>query len=934
MLSPTKFNNFYSRSQSNLFLDFSEQYNENCREFHSDVYQYSSFLAESLKILRVVDIGGSQADQLPQYFSEYKSAMENAGNPSNEIQKPNFYYVDYKDQRNSDVLDFAQFMSVNLEDCDEIFKFRSSFDDDIPTIFILSGVLERLFDPRFLLAAIRYLLKKNKSSRLIISTPDRFKHKCKKTNATRQKAKHVRLWAMKELQTFLEESAFKIEELRYTKRYRTRKDNSLVLACVSCDVAFYNHWLADRRLPCQADHLVITTEHDTLKFSGRIGAFVGYTADVLPSNRIILFVGNIGLDDQWQKTITEKRWIHLNQITEKSDFFNYNREDILEAVFTILFIYETIRIIEYPDYEGVGHRIAQAKVGCLLPQYINVVAVVHGNHYYLDQTAEIVSHREIEVDVMEKISIENADHVVFPTKYLKTLYERQQGMQFKNAVLSFPMSSENYDENANYGPLNTLIYFGKKTNQKGLDKFCDALIELKTKYKVSFNAIESIIFLGVSSLEPEILNLKKTIKYGIFSAEKEKEIIKSLRNNALVILPYQAHDYPIWVLDVIRAGAQFIVQDSEAVRDVIDPSLVDDVLYDNDLTFKINKKFSYSHSDRARITKNVKQKVEASYLKNYIDLDTFLNKTRKDRALVQPTRSKVSLVITNYKGTETYLDELHQGVLNSRRLPDEIIIVDDCSPEPYRSILERFFSRLSSLIESKLIFNEVNVGLAAARNVGLQNTNYDYVLIHDNDNIMMNNNIYQMAKVLDLNRDVDCVTSFCTPFNDGENWRVGSKNHEYRPLGQDFAFGVVHGSKNNCFGDAHAMFRRSTLLDIGGYDASTRAMWEDLQLYLKLTLANKKIAIVPQNLFFYRVRKNSMLRTYAIPPAFQRVERTLIDAGIPSAELLLREVIHNNVSDDSAIEKMYAKILVSRSKTFMHLFKIIFNKKAIKRRFI
>jgi len=923
MLFPNKFNNFYSRSQSNIFLDISKQYSENCIASHSDVYRYSSFLAKSLNLLRVVDIGGSQGNNLPKYFSEYKSALENADNKLNNIQKkPKFYYADYNDQRNNESLDFADFVSVNLEDCDELINFRSLFDDEIPTIFILSGVIERLFDPRLLLAVIRYLLKKNKNSKLIISTPDRLKQKYK-TKATQHQATHVRQWSKSEFQKFLEESAFRIEEFRYTKRNRSAKNNSLVLACVSCDKEFYNGWLEERRLPKQSDHLIITTEHNALKFSGGIGGFIGYTDDVLPSNRIILFVGEIGLVSQWQKTVSDKRWIHLNQITDKSDLISYNREDVLEAVFAILFIYETISIIEYQDYDGLGHRIAQAKVGCLLPQFINVVAVVHGNHYYLDHTAEIVSHRKIEIDVMEKISVENADHVVFPTKHLKTLYENQQGMKFKSAILSFPIPNEN-DEHVNYRPLNTLIFFGKKTNQEGFDRFCEALLELKKKFTVSFNAIENLIFLGVARLEPEILNLNKQIQYGIFSSEQEIEIIKSQRDTALVVIPYQSHDYPISVRELIRAGVQLVVQDSEGLRDVFDPSVVGQIAYDSDLTIKINEKFSHSQSDRARSIKNVQQKVEDSYLKNYINRDTFLNKMKKYPALVAPTPSKVSLVITNYKGTETHLEELYQGVLNSRRRPDEIIIVDDCSPEPYRSTLESFLKRRSSLIETKVIFNKVNVGLAAARNIGLQNSNYDYVLIHDNDNIMMNNNIYQMAKVLDLNKDVDCVTSFCMTFNDGENWRVGGKNYEYSPLGQDFAFGVAHGSKNNCFGDAHAMFRRSTLLAIGGYDASTRAMWEDLQLFIKLTLANKKIAIVPQPLFLYRVRKNSMLRTYAVPPAFQRIERTLIDAGIPSAELLLREVTRNTVSDE---------ILASRSKTLRHLCKLILNKKAIKRRF-
>jgi hypothetical protein len=48
-------------------------------------------------------------------------------------------------------------------------------------------------------------------------------------------------------------------------------------------------------------------------------------------------------------------------------------------------------------------------------------------------------------------------------------------------------------------------------------------------------------------------------------------------------------------------------------------------------------------------------------------------------------------------------------------------------------------------------------------------------------------------------------------------------------------------------------------------------MWEDWQLFVKATISGARIAIIPELMLFYRVRLNSMARTYRTFPAFVRL---------------------------------------------------------------
>jgi hypothetical protein len=109
---------------------------------------------------------------------------------------------------------------------------------------------------------------------------------------------------------------------------------------------------------------------------------------------------------------------------------------VLAGVEHLTFLYDQIKMVEYADFVGIGYRVAQAKKANLLPPEVNTVCFCHGNTFYLDSAEGAVNTtRDLAIDVKERIGVELADYVVFPSLFLEDLYINKLGLLIKRRVL-------------------------------------------------------------------------------------------------------------------------------------------------------------------------------------------------------------------------------------------------------------------------------------------------------------------------------------------------------------------------------------------------------------------------------------------------------------------------------------------------------------------
>ncbi len=175
----------------------------------------------------------------------------------------------------------------------------------------------------------------------------------------------------------------------------------------------------------------------------------------------------------------------------------------------------------------------------------------------------------------------------------------------------------------------------------------------------------------------------------------------------------------------------------------------------------------------------------------------------------------------------------------AQTVPCEIIVVNDGSTDGSRFILDEYADRVK-------VIHQVNKGLPSARNTGIMNATGELILMLDSDDKLLSTAVERIEKVFD-DTDADIVSPSFTMFGQ----QGGDVILMMRPQLDDFKSG-------NKVGYCSA-FKKADLLAIGGY--SPRMIWgyEDLAMTIDLLKRGKKIYTIPEPLWMYRIKPNSML---------------------------------------------------------------------------
>ncbi|MCH7337296.1 MULTISPECIES: glycosyltransferase family 2 protein [unclassified Acinetobacter] len=153
----------------------------------------------------------------------------------------------------------------------------------------------------------------------------------------------------------------------------------------------------------------------------------------------------------------------------------------------------------------------------------------------------------------------------------------------------------------------------------------------------------------------------------------------------------------------------------------------------------------------------------------------------------------VSIIMPAYKAAKTISDSI-ESVLAQTYQNFELIVIDDCSPDNTRDIVNQYVS-LDNRV--KLISKENNQGVAAARNTGLDIVTGDYVAFLDSDDKWDTKKLEKQIQVF-KNQDVDVIFSSYYRFNS-----TGIKNLVSVPLAVDYSQLL----KGNCIGNLTAIYK-------------------------------------------------------------------------------------------------------------------------------
>ena len=216
----------------------------------------------------------------------------------------------------------------------------------------------------------------------------------------------------------------------------------------------------------------------------------------------------------------------------------------------------------------------------------------------------------------------------------------------------------------------------------------------------------------------------------------------------------------------------------------------------------------------------------------------------------------VSVIVPAYNAESTISKTLNSVVSQSYN-NIEIIVVDDGSEDSTASVV-RSFSRRDSRIQ---LFQQPNLGVARARNLGIENSSGEFIATIDADDIWLQQFIEKLVFCL-MEAGPSVGLTYTWSLDIDEEDRLTGEFRASRVEGDAYATLLTH----NFIGNASAsLIRRECLEKVGNYDAgfmqSNAQGCEDWDLYLRITRCYL-IRVVPEFLVGYRRAKESMSTQY------------------------------------------------------------------------
>lgn len=228
--------------------------------------------------------------------------------------------------------------------------------------------------------------------------------------------------------------------------------------------------------------------------------------------------------------------------------------------------------------------------------------------------------------------------------------------------------------------------------------------------------------------------------------------------------------------------------------------------------------------------------------------------------------SSVSVVVPNYN-YDRYLHERIDCIIQQGYPVKEIILLDDCSTDNSRDIIEEYATKYPDII--KVVFNEANSGNVFKQwSKGFEHASGDYVWIAEADDLsdvrflesvmgMINSNnditmCYTQSKMIDENGMVTGDNYFCyTDDIDLEAWKFNYVLEAQEEIKQHMTV------KNTIPNVSAVVFKNADYSDIFNH-ALSYTVAGDWRVYVDVLQMGGKIGFVADSLNYHRRHSNSV----------------------------------------------------------------------------
>lgn len=196
-----------------------------------------------------------------------------------------------------------------------------------------------------------------------------------------------------------------------------------------------------------------------------------------------------------------------------------------------------------------------------------------------------------------------------------------------------------------------------------------------------------------------------------------------------------------------------------------------------------------------------------------------------------------------FKEKPEFLEQSIVSMLEQTKPTDDYVIVRDGPlTDELDAVLKKYRESNSNI---KIISLEKNSGLGAALNVGLKHCKNELVARMDTDDIADKQRCEMQLEEFEKNSELDIVGTFMYEFSDNPN-RIESIKTV--PVTQEEIY--KFGKRRNPFNHPTVMYKKSTVMNYGGYPETHRG--EDIDLFTRMIFNKCKTKNIDKPLLKYR----------------------------------------------------------------------------------
>jgi O-antigen biosynthesis protein len=574
--------------------------------------------------------------------------------------------------------------------------------------------------------------------------------------------------------------------------------------------------------------------------------------------------------------------------------------EIAHSVYLWLKSHDEFDIVHFPECLGEGYyALAAQRQGLILQNAITIVGL-HGSSQWVRVASERLPcwEAELENDFIERRSAELADIVWSPGQYMLD-WVRQQGWKPSNSTYVQPYVVPEPERVASgigaAPPAQEIVFFGRQEVRKGLLLFLAAIDRLVPSWEGPQPPNLVVTFLGkpteINGQDSELIIRDHSRHWPfpvrVLSDRNEQEALDYLQGpGRLAVMPSLIENYPNTVLECLAHRVPFLASRVGGIPEQIAVEDLDRVCFEPKppiLAQRLLEAVRQGHAP-SRLAFDPGQNS-----RTWVHWHEQLHHQRQSHrpaAVGDLTRAgdpTVSVCVVHH-GRSDRLREALASLLHQRRPPLEVIVVAPGSPaEGMGDAWDAIAPEFDFAGRGWRLIRPGECSLGSACNRAAAAARGDFVLFLDEEAIAKPEAVATFTAV--ARRTGADVLSGLIDVCQGRHTPGGHRDADLRRLftGANHPLSLLH----NTFGDFSTVFRRAAFLAVGGFSEELERGQEDWELFARLMVQGYQITVIPEALFWDRVRPGDAVRPVLAQGSYLRTLRPYLELVPPSYHTLL-----------------------------------------------